>query len=182
MSNYIRNYQTGATYFFTINLRDRASSLLTIYIDELRLAYQKVQQKMPFTTDAIIILPDHIHAMWTLPQNDYDYSTRIRLFKSHFSKQLPVQIKQTNNKSRQKRGETGVWQRRYWEHTIRDELDYQRHMDYIHYNAVKHGYVDSPMLWQYSTFRREVNKGRYDLYWADAQSHGLEFGERSMIT
>ena len=178
MPNYIRNYQAGATYFFTINLNDRNSQLLITYIRELRLAYRKVQQKMPFITDAMIILPDHIHALWTLPDNDRDYSTRIRLFKSHFSRQLPGHLKQTENMSRQKHKETAIWQRRYWEHTIKDELDYNRHMDYIHYNAVKHGYVSSPIEWEYSTFKREVENGHYDANRASINDENMEFGER----
>lgn len=178
MPNYIRNYQKGASYFFTINIRDRQSQLLTTYIDELRLAYQKTQQKMPFTTDAIIILPDHIHALWTFPENDNDYPTRIRLLKSYFSRKLPAHVKQTNNQSRQGKSETGVWQRRYWEHTIQNEIDYNRHMDYIHYNAVKHGHAKNPADWKHSTFMREVDNGRYDLNWAGDDYEDSRFGER----
>ena len=178
MPNYIRNYQAGASYFFTINISDRQSQLLTTYIDELRLAYQKTQQKMPFTTDAIIILPDHIHTIWTLPENDNDYPTRIRLLKSYFSRQLPAHVKRTNNQSRQGKSETGVWQRRYWEHTLQNEIDYNRHMDYIHYNAVKHGYAENPADWKHSTFMREVDNGRYDLNWAGDDYEDSRLGER----
>jgi putative transposase len=178
MPNYIRNSKAGATYFFTINLHDRQSNLLITHINELRKAYQKVQQKMPFITDAIVILPDHIHALWTLPDNDTDYPTRIRLFKSYFTRQLLATLKHTNNRSRKRQKETGVWQRRYWEHTILDDMDYNRHMDYIHYNPVKHGHAVSPADWEYSTFHSEVKSGRYDLYWAGGDGAESAFGER----
>ena len=137
MPNYIRNQKSGAAYFFTINLYDRQSDLLITHINELRQAYQKVQQTMSFTTDAIVILPNHIHALWTLPDNDTDYPTRIRLFKSHFTRQLSAHLKHTNNRSRNRQKESGIWQRRYWEHTIQDDMDFNRHMDYIYYNPVK---------------------------------------------
>ena len=178
MPNYIRNQKSGAAYFFTINLYDRQSDLLITHINELRQAYQKVQQTMPFTTDAIVILPDHIHALWTLPDNDTDYPTRIRLFKSHFTRQLPAHLKHTNNRSRKRQKESGIWQRRYWEHTIQDDMDFNRHMDYIHYNPVKHAHAASPADWEYSTFRREVKSGHYDLDWAGSDGAELDFGER----
>ncbi len=164
MSNYRRNKQSGATYFFTLCLRDRKSRILVDYINVLRLAYRKTQNKKPFTTDAMVILPDHIHALWTLPMDD-DYANRIRLLKSHFTRQLPVKIKQTNNKNRQSHCQTGIWQLRYWEHTIRDERDFINHMNYIHYNPVKHGYVNNVKDWQYSTFHQCVKKGVYDGDW-----------------
>lgn len=103
MKKYLRNYQEGGTYFFTICLQDRKLNLLTDYIDELRTAYKKTQNKVPFTTDAMVILPEHIHAIWTLPDGDIDYPTRIRLFKSHFSRQLPTIVKNTDNPSRLKK-------------------------------------------------------------------------------
>lgn len=177
MKNYRRNRQSGATYFFTLCLNDRQGSLLTDYIDELRQAYRKTQLKMPFITEAMVILPEHIHALWTMPINDDDYPTRIRLLKSHFSRQLPQSVKKAGNTSRMNRKETGVWQRRYWEHTIRDQLDFNRHMDYIHYNPVKHGLVTSATDWEFSTFWREVKKGRYVKDWADGGFDDIDMGE-----
>lgn len=177
MKNYRRNRQAGATSFFTLCLNNRQGSLLTDYIDELRLAYRKTQLKMPFITEAMVILPEHIHALWTMPINDDNYPTRIRLLKSHFSRQLPQSLKQTDNKSRMNRKETGIWQRRYWEHTIRDGLDFNRHMDYIHYNPVKHGLVASAANWEFSTFSREVKKGRYAKNWAAGAFDDVDTGE-----
>ncbi len=166
MKNYRRNRQVGATYFLTFCLNDRRSCLLTGYIDELRQAYRKTQLKMPFISEAMVILPDHIHALWTMPNDDDNYPARIRLLKSHFSRQLPQSVKQTSSISRLNRKETGVWQRRYWEHTIRNELDFNNHMDYIHYNPVKHKLVSCAADWAYSSFLNEVEKGRYAKDWA----------------
>ncbi len=177
MKNYRRNRQAGATYFFTFCLNDRRISLLTDYIDELRQAYRKTQSKMPFVSEAMVILPDHIHALWTMPQNDNNYPARIRLFKSHFSRQLPHSVKQTKSISRIDRKETGIWQRRYWEHTIRDELDFNNHMDYIHFNPVKHKLVNCAADWSYSSFLNEVKKGRYDKDWATDAFDNEDIGE-----
>ncbi len=165
MSNYRRNKQSGATYFFTLCLQDRKSRILVDYIDALRLAYRKTHHKKPFITEAMVILPDHIHILWTMPMNDDDYANRIRLFKSHFTRQLPATIKQTDNKNRQAHKQTGIWQLRYWEHTIRDERDFTNHINYIHYNPVKHGYVKDVVDWKYSTFHRYVKSGLYEQDW-----------------
>ncbi len=165
MSNYRRNKQSGATYFFTLCLQDRKSHLLIDYINALRIAYRKIQDKKPFTTEAMVILPDHIHALWTMPIDDDDYANRIRLFKSYFTRQLPQELKQTDNKNRQKHNQTSIWQLRYWEHTIRDEDDFNNHIDYIHYNPVKHRYVKNVKDWEYSTFHQCVKKGLYDDNW-----------------
>lgn len=178
MSNYRRNKQAGATYFFTLCLHDRRSTLLTDYIDVLRLAYRKTQNKKPFITEAMVVLPEHVHALWTLPENDADYANRIRLFKSHFTRQLPNELKQTTNANRQKHKQTGVWQLRYWEHTIRDEQDFINHVNYIHYNPVKHGYVKHVKDWEYSTFHKHVKNGVYDEDWgSDYQIVDVNFGE-----
>ena len=129
----------GGTYFFTVNLAERNKKLLTEEIKLLRTSMNKVKHSHPFRLDAMVVLPDHLHAIWTLPPDDRDYSTRWMLIKSNFSRGL---IKQERiNQSRKTRGERGIWQRRYWEHLIRDERDLNRHIDYIHYNPVKHGYV-----------------------------------------
>ncbi len=178
MSYYRRNQQAGATYFFTLCLRDRKSRILVDYIDVLRLAYRKTQRKKPFITEAIVILPDHIHALWTMPTEDDDYPSRVRLFKSHFTRQLPVVMKQTDNKNRQTHKQTGIWQLRYWEHTIRDEYDFINHANYIHYNPIKHGYVKNVADWKYSTFHRYVKKGLYEKDWGSGIEEIVgEFGE-----
>jgi putative transposase len=137
MTSYRRNFLPGATYFFTVNLADRRSRLLTEKIDMLRAAFRYARDRHPFTVDAIVILPDHLHAMWTLPEGDADFPLRWRLIKSSFSRALPQGEETTT--SRFRRGERGIWQRRYWEHTLRDENDFERHADYIHFNPVKHG-------------------------------------------
>lgn len=162
---YRRNYQLGATYFLTLCLQNRTSNLLIKEINSLRNAYQKIQTKMPFKTEAIVILPEHIHALWTLPQDDCDYSTRVRLFKTYFTKQLDLKSKLTYHASRLSKNESGIWQRRFWEHTIRDEQDFNNHMNYIHYNPVKHGWVKLPKDWQFSTFRKMVEQGFYPSDW-----------------
>lgn len=178
MSNYRRNKISGASYFFTLCLRNRQSKLLTEHIQELRIAYKKTQTKKPFVTEAMVVLPDHLHALWTLPENDADYPNRIRLFKSHFTRQLPRNLKKTNNKNRQKHGQTGVWQLRYWEHTIQSEQDFINHVDYIHYNPVKHGHVRQVKYWEYSTFHQHVNRGIYDKNWGmDFKQAEIDFGE-----
>ena len=132
---------------------------------------------MPFTSEAMVILPDHIHALWTMPNDDDNYPARIRLLKSHFSRQRPQSVKQTSSISRLNRKETGVWQRRYWEHTIRNELDFNNHMDYIHYNPVKHKLVSCAADWAYSSFLNEVKKGRYAKDWATNAFDDNHIGE-----
>lgn len=180
MSNYRRNTQMGATYFFTVCLNDRNSQLLIDYIGELRHAYRKTQQKMPFYADAMVILPDHFHALWTLPSNDSDYANRIRLFKSYFTRQLPPELKHTTNQNRLNHRQTGIWQLRYWEHTIQNDIDYQRHMNYILYNPVKHGYTKAVKDWQFSSFRQSVMAGLYDKAWGSLEHATMDsqlFGE-----
>lgn len=136
---YRRAFVAVGTYFFTFNLLERHKSLLTDHIDLLKTAFRRVKSTT-FDIDAIVVLPDHLHAIWTFPANDADFATRWRLIKSHFSRALPS-TERINN-SRKQKSELGIWKRRYWEHLIRDDLDYQRHIDYIHYNPVKHGYVE----------------------------------------
>ena len=139
MTNYRRNLASGGTYFFSVNLADRSQTLLTDNVDSLRNAFRHVAERHPFAIDAIVVLADHLHAIWTLPENDCDYSTRWRLIKTRFSR--AIQAGELVSPSRARKGERGIGHRRYWEHTIGDELDYQRHVDYIHFNPVKHGYV-----------------------------------------
>ena len=153
---YRRVKVNNASYFFTVNLADRKRSLLVDNIKLLRESIHKVKQKHAFRIDAIVILPDHLHAIWTLPKGDSDYATRWMLIKSHFSRNLP-KIEEISN-SRIKKCERGIWQRRYWEHLIRDNFDYEQHVNYIHYNPVKHGYVKKPSDWEYSSIHRFISK------------------------
>ena len=168
MPNYIRNRVSGGTYFFTVNLLERDKAHLTDHIEVLRAAVRKVRKKSPFHIDAWVILPDHMHAMWTLPKGDTDYSNRWRAIKKEFVKTIPVT--EYRSPARIKRNERGIWQRRFWEHTLRDVDDYHRHMDYIHYNPVKHGLVSNVKDWPYSTFHHLVRQGVYDENWGE----GLE--------
>ena len=156
MPNYRRVYIKGGTYFFTVNLQNRQSSLLVDHVDLLRSAVQKVKHRYPFIIDAFVVLPDHLHAIWTLSEGDDDYSRRWRLVKQHFTKFLYAQGFCSNIK---------IWQRSFWEHTIRDETDFKHHFDYVHVNPLKHGYVQRVQDWPYSTFHREVKKGVYEMNW-----------------
>ncbi|MBI3773752.1 MAG: transposase [Gammaproteobacteria bacterium] len=176
MVSYRRNVIPGASYFFTVTLLDRASRLLIEHVADLREAIGSVRAERPFEIDAIVILPDHLHCIWTLPPGDADYALRWREIKSRFSRRIPVD--EGRSPGRINKGERGIWQRRYWEHTLRDEGDVERHMDYIHYNPVKHGYVTRVADWPYSSFHRCVRQGIYPMNWAgdDVCAEG-RFGE-----
>jgi putative transposase len=177
MPDYRRNRVPGGTYFFTVNLLERyPNDLLVRHIETLRTVVRDVRQKWPFHIDAGVILPDHLHCVWTLPPGDDDFTNRWRLIKQGFSKALPP----TERRSpvRIARGERGVWQRRFWEHTIRDDEDYAAHVDYCHINPAKHGYVQRVADWPYSTFHRDVERGIYPLDWADGPDIDGVVGER----
>src|SRR6267154_3834295 len=156
MPQYRRAKINGSTFFFTIVLADRSSHLLVAQIDRLRQAYRVVQERRPFETVAVCILPDHVHAIWTLPEDDADFSTRWSLIKSGFSRGLDARPR---SQSKLAKREKGVWQRRYWEHAIRNEADLERHIDYVHFNPVKHGHVTHVADWPYSSFHRYVEQG-----------------------
>ena len=154
---YRRHYQAGAHYFFTV-VTEKRRPILISNIEKLRDAFKHCMLKHPFQIDAIIVLPDHLHTIWKLPENDTDYSKRWMVIKRKFSSGLdsyPV----TDSKS--KKREKGIWQRRFWEHCIRNEEDWRKHVDYIHFNAVKHGLVDSPENWEFSSYQKSVEKGWY---------------------
>src|SRR3984893_10828301 len=148
MPHYRRNRVPGGTYFFTVNLLDRRSNLLVARIDALRDAVRQVRARAPFHIDAWVVLPDHMHCLWTLPEDDANFPGRWRAIKTAFVKSLPVGEPRSlvmNN-----RGARGIWQLPYWEHTIRDDRDSAAHMDYIHFNPVKHGLVAHPADWPHS--------------------------------
>jgi putative transposase len=177
VANYRRNFLDGGSYFFTANLADRRLTLLTEHIRDLRAAFRQIRARHPFTIEAAVILPDHLHAIWTLPEQDANFALRWRLIKSAFSRGLTRG--ERISASRASKGERGIWQRRYWEHTLRDERDFTRHLDYIHFNPVKHGYAPRPQDWPYSSFRRWVRLGAYPENWAnDTGDDGRAFGER----
>ncbi len=165
---YRRAEMAGGTYFFTVNLAERKRTLLVDHVALLRMVVRKVRARHPFHIDAMVILPDHLHAVWTLPEGDADYPTRWALIKAGFSRRLPKD--ESHSQSRVAKGERGIWQRRYWEHLIRDEGDYVRHVDYCHFNPVKHGYVKQVSDWPYSTFHRDVKRGLYPPDWAGSDS------------
>jgi putative transposase len=163
---YKRYFQAGGTYFFTVVTCNRrkifdTESTLTLFHQSI----EYVQQKHPFEIVAYCINPDHVHMIWTLPENDHDYPTRWRLIKSSFSRNWPDPENRTISQSRISKGEKGVWQRRYWEHYIQDEIDFKNHIEYIHFNPVKHKYVNSPYEWEQSSFRDYVNDGLYASNW-----------------
>ncbi len=176
MSNYRRNRVEGGTYFFTVNLRDRRSDLLIAEIGALRDAVRSTRARHPFHIDAWVVLPDHMHCVWTLPPGDHAFPLRWRMIKAMFSRAVgPVEDRPA---SLVRKREAGVWQRRYWEHTIRDERDYAAHVDYVHFNPVKHGLVVHAADWAFSSFGRCVALGVYPVDWA-VEGVGLEgVGER----
>ena len=161
---YRRACATGATWFFTVNLADRRQDLLTRHIALLREVMQEVKAQHPFEIVAMVVLPEHLHAIWTLPPEDTDYPIRWSLIKSGFSRALPKN--EAIRDSRQNKRERGIWQRRYWEHQIRDDADLQAHVDYIHYNPVKHGHAGLPALWPFSSIHRYIAKGWLSQEWS----------------
>lgn len=164
MTAYRRHHVSGGTYFFTVNLAERDRRLLTEDIGALRDAFRRVRAAHPFRIEAVVVLPDHLHTLWTLPAGDHDFSLRWRQIKSAFSRAMETE--EHLSASRARKRERGIWQRRFWEHAIRDEEDFSRHVDYIHYNPVKHGHVKSVVEWPYSSFHRHVGWGVYPADWA----------------
>ncbi|MGB9429352.1 MAG: transposase [Gammaproteobacteria bacterium] len=166
----------GGTYFFTVNLADRRATYLTDYIEMLHASIEMVRNRHPFNIDAMVVLPDHLHAIWTLAPNDDDYPRRWMLIKAAFFRGIP--IGERRRTSRLLKGERGIWQRRYWEHLIRGEQDYTRHVDYIHYNPVKHGYVLRPADWPHSSIHRYTADGHLSADWgAGVNFSDSGFGE-----
>ena len=177
MSRYRRNLVPGASYFFTVNLADRRSGLLVEHVEALRAALLEVRERHPFSIDAMVVLPDHLHAIWTLPPGDADYPVRWRLVKTGFSRR--IERVEHRSASRIGAGERGVWQRRFWEHTLRDERDFEAHCDYVHFNPVRHGHAASAQAWPYSSFHRFVARGVYPADWGGFEDEaGGDHGER----
>jgi putative transposase len=153
MPEYRRHYIPGAMVFFTVITHEKRP-LFTEPLARtcLRQAIEKIRKTRPFALDAIVLLPDHLHTLWTLPVSDGNFSVRWRRIKEEFTEQYLLAGGQESPRSasRQRRQERGIWQRRFWEHIIRDEVDFERHLDYIHYNPVKHGLVACPRDWPFS--------------------------------
>jgi len=176
MPNYRRAFVPGGCWFFTVNLLERRQTLLVDYIATLREAVATTRKSRAFAIDAFVVLPDHLHAIWTLPPGDHDFSTRWRLIKSRFAKALPKH--EQLSAVRVARNERGVWQRRFWEHLIRDEGDYARHVEYCYVNPLKHQLVTRVRDWPYSSFHRDVRTGIFPLDWGGDSKTTGEFGER----
>jgi putative transposase len=166
----------GGTFFFTVNLRDRRSGLLATQIDILREAVRRVRARMPFRVEAWVVLPHHMHCLWTLPPGDADFPGRWRAIKIAFAKAIPAGEPRSSIMTG--RGECGIWQRRYREHTIRDDRYFSAHMDYTQYNPVKHGLVSHPADWPYSSFRRCLADGLYPDGWRSGSDEPVATGER----
>ncbi len=177
MPNYIRTKAQGGTYFFTVVTTQRQPILThPDVLAALRAAIKTTQITHPFTIEAWVVLPDHMHSIWTLPADDAQYSIRWSMIKRYVAKECRhLALPQTA--SQQKRREIAFWQRRFWEHQIRDQADYQRHMDYVHINPVKHQCVSQPKDWPYSTFHRLVKSGVYSEDWAENTEFSDDFGE-----
>lgn len=164
----------GGVYFFTLVTFDRQRTLcLPENLALLRQAFRTVIEKHPFTIEAIVILPDHLHCIWRLPTDDDNYPTRWRLIKSYYSHRYKMAGSDRLSPSRVLKKEQAIWQRRYWEHYLRDENDFKRHLDYIHFNPVKHGLVKAPFDWEFSSFKKFVRAGIYSAEWGS--SHEIKF-------
>ena len=168
MSRYRRYFIPGGTFYFTVVTHRRRPILTSRPArSHLRKAIQTVRKKRPFQTVAMVLLPDHLHAIWILPSDDSDYPTRWSQIKETFTRSFLKAggSEGFRNASRIRRRERGIWQRRFWEHTVRDEDDLKRCFDYIHWNPVKHGLVERVQDYPWSTFHRHARQGEYDLVW-----------------
>lgn len=171
MPEYRRARIEGGTYFFTVVTYNRLPILTTVEARKLlRSAWVDVRERFPFTIDAVCLLPDHLHCIWVLPEGDANFSVRWKEIKRLFTRGYLDQVGtgEIRSASRLRRGEAAIWQRRFWEHTIRDEEDLNRHRDYIHYNPVKHGLVQRVAAWQWSSFHHYVRMGYYARDWGEA--------------
>ena len=151
---YRRAFQPGGSFFFTVVTAHRRPIFSSATaVDLLRGSFSAVRHKRPFAIDAIVILPDHLHCIWTLPDGDADFMTRWRLIKTWFSKRSAYK---------------NIWQKRYWEHVLRDEHDFENHVDFIHFSPLKHGLVNRVVEWPYSSFHQYVTRGMYAVDWGGA--------------
>ncbi len=167
---YRRAFIPGGSYFFTLVTEKRRPIFDTVAtIDVLRNAFRIVRTAHPFEIVAIVIMPDHLHCIWTLPPGDADYALRWRLIKSWFTRHCNPVLRLEPDSSRVRKQQQAIWQHRYWEHVLRDETDFRKHVEYIHYNPVKHGYATAPVDWPYSSFRRFVESGSYSKDWGRSE-------------
>lgn len=164
--HYRRAFIPGASFFFTVVTEGRRPILASsATVSVLREAFRQVSAKRPFVVDAAVVLPDHLHCIWTLPPDDSDFATRWRLIKTWFTKHCNPALRGQPNQSRVNKASQAVWQHRYWERRLHDEADYAAHVDYIHFNPVKHGYARSANEWPYSSFALYVERGMYIADW-----------------
>ncbi len=173
---YWRAIAAGGSFFFSVNLADRQSDLLVRHVDSLRNVMHTIKRALPFSIMAMVVLPDHLHALWQMPPGDSGYPLRWSLIKSGFSRQMTK--REQVSASRAAKRERGIWQRRYWEHPIRDDDDLARHIDYIHYNPAKHGWVRDPWEWPHSSVHRYIARGELPVNWCKAPEEALTVGER----
>jgi len=188
MPSYRRPKVSGATVFFTVALARRGSDLLLREVARLREAVWATQADRPFHADAWVVLPDHLHCVWTLPEGDRDFSTRWGAIKARFSMSMrragftpPPPIGRVNggvNPALRRKGEVGLWQPRFWEHHIRDQRDFDAHMRYCWLNPVKHGLAERPVEWPYSSIHRDIRLGRLEPEWSGPVPDG-EYGEQT---
>lgn len=157
---YRRVHIPGGTYFFTLVTYNRRPLFSAPEaVDLLRNAFRYTLDRLPFSVIASVVLPDHMHFIWTLPPETSDYSTRWKMIKTYFTKKWPLDSSSSQNLSGRQKGEQDILQRRFWEHWIRDEKDLKRHIDYVHYNPVKHGLVNSSLDWKYTSLHQFIREG-----------------------
>ena len=180
MQKYRRTLTPGGTYFFTVNTYQRQLVLTQpVFYDAIKESIREVKANHAFKIDAFVLLPDHIYCIWTLPEGDSAYSFRWSMIKRLVSQKMRASIKPTLSNSRLKRQELGLWQRRFWEHQIRDERDFEMHVNYIHWNPVKHAYVRIARDWPYSSFHKYVRENIYPEDWGGwIEPERVCFGER----
>jgi putative transposase len=179
MPYYRRATYPGGTYFFTVVTAHRQPVLTNADIcSALREGISLVRQTLPFRIDGWVLLPDHLHAIWTLPEGDADFSKRWRLIKRHVSVACPTYHRPVMlSEKRKAKGQSSIWQNRFWEHLIRDEADLRNHLDYLHGNPLKHGLVERVADWPWSSFHRHVRQGLYPANWGGSADAGLQVGE-----
>ena len=178
MSRYVRFPLPGATYFFTVALQDRSARYLVDHVADLRACLAEVKDRHPFTIDAMVVLPEHLHALWTLPGGDGDFAVRWMLLKQGFTRRLNSNgALDEAAAGHRRKGQRSLWQQRFWEHQIRDAEDFARHIDYIHFNPVKHGWVLRARDWPYSSLHRAVREGILPADWGINAAIEGKFGE-----
>ena len=176
MTNYCRFFQKNPTWFFAVNHAERKNNRQLIgKIHTLHAAFRYVILRKRLRDDAIVIMPDNLHAIWTLPPEDEEFSTRWNMLKGHFSRSL--EKSERISESRKKRGERSIWQRRFWVHSITGQQDYNRHMNYIHWNPVKHGHIKQVIESPYSSLHQLVSEAIYPSNWGHAGEFDIDAGE-----